>query len=407
MKLLYPEFIFLMLVPSVVLMYLIITNKDNLSKVFDNKMIEKLTIKNITKKTKLILLFVALFLMIIAMARPVIEKSKLESPKEKILFVIDMSCFEKAKKIIKTTLEPNLNIKAGIICFDNKNAYLISPFSADFLALKEALDLYRFKTETSELKYAIKGIKSLPPCEKIFLLTNKKESKTLKTDNILMIDVSSVSKIDISHQEKKQVAIYYELYPFFLIGAISLLFISYFNGFAGLIIIFFPIVLKAYVFDFELIENGKRAYKLGNYEIAKECFEKVAKRKKNKESFYNLGNVYYKLRKYKKAIYYYTLSKSKDKNFQAKVFYNIGNCYFMLERFSKACLFYQKALSLKYDKKFYKNYLIAKKKSKKKPLQKTSLQKKEITTIKRKDKKAKSAPFDLNSFYPAPLLGIE
>ena len=79
-----------------------------------------------------------------------------------------MSCFEKAKKIIKATLEPNLNIKAGIICFDNKNAYLISPFSADFLALKEALDLYRFKTETSELKYAIKGIKSLPPCEKIF-----------------------------------------------------------------------------------------------------------------------------------------------------------------------------------------------------------------------------------------------
>ena len=83
MEFLYPEFILYMVPPALVLLYLVITNKSSIERIFSEKVLRYLKIEQgLPKRFRLVLMFVALFLMIVAMARPVFNKGLVEVQKK-------------------------------------------------------------------------------------------------------------------------------------------------------------------------------------------------------------------------------------------------------------------------------------------------------------------------------------
>ena len=71
-----PQFFWALIIPFVIFAFLISTNKERLARIFDEKVLKRLsaTDESIPLAVRNILMLFALFLMIVAMARPVIEK---------------------------------------------------------------------------------------------------------------------------------------------------------------------------------------------------------------------------------------------------------------------------------------------------------------------------------------------
>lgn len=150
MQFLYPNVLFLMLIPVFLLMFLIITNKDSFQKYFSKEVLIKLSIANkyMGKTTRNIILFMALILMIISLARPVANEKEQSFKQEmaSIVVAIDVS-----KSMLASDLYPNRLIFAkqkllNLIELSKKNAiavilfakssFILSPVTQDFNSLK-------------------------------------------------------------------------------------------------------------------------------------------------------------------------------------------------------------------------------------------------------------------------------
>ncbi|BCD59742.1 MULTISPECIES: VWA domain-containing protein [unclassified Nitratiruptor] len=148
MKFLNFEFIPLMLLPSIVLLYLVLTNKSMVERIFEESVLSKLRIdQGLSKKMRLTLLFMALFTMILAMARPVYQKGVVEvqSLSANVAIALDISNSMKAKdyypdrlqfakKKIEEFIKESKNLSIALLAFADE-AYIVSPPSSD----KEAL----------------------------------------------------------------------------------------------------------------------------------------------------------------------------------------------------------------------------------------------------------------------------
>lgn len=147
MKFLYPQFLLLLLV-LIPLFYIAFKGKvKSLESIFSKEVLDKLLIKkqkSLSSKTRTILLLLALCLMIIALARPVLEDGKKEKQQVQgfdLLIGLDISKSMLAKDIFPSRLEyaksladkvidklPNANI--GVVAF-SKDTFLVSPLSED------------------------------------------------------------------------------------------------------------------------------------------------------------------------------------------------------------------------------------------------------------------------------------
>lgn len=78
MHFIYYQVLFLMLIPSFILMYLIITKKSKIENYFSKNALKKLSVSNkyFSNRTRNVMLFLALIFMIIALSRPVINEKK-------------------------------------------------------------------------------------------------------------------------------------------------------------------------------------------------------------------------------------------------------------------------------------------------------------------------------------------
>ena len=101
MHFLYPEFIYLMLVPAMLLMYLIATNKDSVERVFDADVLERLRIHGdaLGRMGHNALAFVAFFFMALALAQPVIDRAeeRVATPGNDLAIALDLSRSMSAK----------------------------------------------------------------------------------------------------------------------------------------------------------------------------------------------------------------------------------------------------------------------------------------------------------------------
>ncbi len=150
MILLRPDYIVFMMIPALILFFFIITHKNNISAIFDEKMLEKLTFDNgsLGRMGRNFMLFAALFLMIIALSRPAIEKGdvKIKSKKIDLLIALDISKsmlasdiypnrLEFSKKKIYEFVDSFKEANVGVIAFSSEG-FLVSPMTQDSATLK-------------------------------------------------------------------------------------------------------------------------------------------------------------------------------------------------------------------------------------------------------------------------------
>ncbi len=145
-----PEYLTMMLIPTLILFYFIISNKSALDTYFDKKVLEKLRFDNdaLGKIGRNMMLFVALIMMIVALARPVLEKGKVQIKTKSIdmMVALDISksmlaadfypsrlAFAKKKfvELVESFKEANI----GVVAFASEG-FLVSPMTQDSTTLK-------------------------------------------------------------------------------------------------------------------------------------------------------------------------------------------------------------------------------------------------------------------------------
>ena len=199
-----PEYLLFMMIPLVILFYFIVTGKSQVQTIFDEKMLEKLTVDNdsLGRVGRNIMLFAALFLMIIALARPVFPKGEIKAAAQKIdlLIALDISKsmlatdrypnrLEFAKKKIYELLDKFEEAHVGVIAFAD-DGFLVSPITEDKETLKYLID----NLNTNAL--STNGTNLLVPVEKAAEFMKNTEEK------ILIIFTDGGDKEDFSKEIK-------------------------------------------------------------------------------------------------------------------------------------------------------------------------------------------------------------
>ncbi len=144
---------------------------------------------------------------------------------------------------------------------------------------------------------------------------------------------------------------YFELFYLFLIISFISFSLSIFNiKFKNFtILLLFLIIPKANssIIDFYHIQEFKKSYEKGDYNSSINSLLNIDD---SYQKFFNLGNSYYYLREYKKAVESYERVVGGGKDFRAKAFFNMGNSYFKAEKYQEAIESYTKSLILNYDR---------------------------------------------------------
>ena len=150
MTFVYPHLFWMLLVPFVVFAVLIATNRERLSRVFDAKVLERLSAdgESMPQRLRNIILMTAVFLMIVALARPVVEKGeeKVQIKGLTLLTALDISGsmrsrdvypnrLEFAKKKMMALFDAMPSDEIGVMAFAY-NAFVLAPFTSDKETLK-------------------------------------------------------------------------------------------------------------------------------------------------------------------------------------------------------------------------------------------------------------------------------
>ena len=154
MSFIYLNVLFLMLIPSFILMYFILTKQSKLNTYFSKNALEKLSVSNqyFSNKSRSITLFLALIFMIIALARPVTNEkiNDIESQLNAVVIAIDVSKsmnaidiypnrLEFAKRKLLDIIDTSNTEAIGVILFA-KSSFLLSAVTQDLASLKLLLN---------------------------------------------------------------------------------------------------------------------------------------------------------------------------------------------------------------------------------------------------------------------------
>ena len=146
----HPYLFWLMVIPFVIFAFLISTNKERLSRIFDEKVLKRLSASDESMPLMLrnIIMFLAIFLMIVALARPVVEKADqtVEVKGLTLLTALDISGSMRSKDVYPNRLtfaKKKLNEffddmpsdDIGVVAFAH-NPFVLAPFTSDKETLK-------------------------------------------------------------------------------------------------------------------------------------------------------------------------------------------------------------------------------------------------------------------------------
>ncbi len=154
MSFVYPMLFWMLMIPFAVFVFLILTNKERLSRIFDENVLARLSADSdaMPQRVRNIVILAAVFLMIVALARPVIDKGeqKIEVEGLSLLTALDISGsmrskdlypnrLEFAKKKMEAFFDAMPGDEIGVIAFAY-NAFVIAPFTNDKETLKMMVD---------------------------------------------------------------------------------------------------------------------------------------------------------------------------------------------------------------------------------------------------------------------------
>ena len=150
MEFAYPYLFWVMIVPFVLFAVLVSTNKERLSRIFDAKVLERLSAGDESMPLRLrnIILFSAIFFMIVAMARPVVDKGEktVEVKGLTLLSALDISGSMRSKDVYPNRLafaKKKMNAffdampadEIGVAAFAY-SSFVLAPFTSDKESLK-------------------------------------------------------------------------------------------------------------------------------------------------------------------------------------------------------------------------------------------------------------------------------
>ena len=421
----YPQVFLFMFFPAIVFFYLMLTNKKKKKSVFAKDVLDKLILANksfLKPKSRMILLFASLILMIIAFARPVIDKGekKIFSKGLEIIAGIDISKSMDTQDIYPNRLKASFNRvktllknlhpadKIAIFSFA-KESFLISPLTTDKNIAKYLLSFFdtsKIKDKSSNLQTALKSTKYLSKEKNPILIlfsdgdegdlkdvidfakknsikvyaigmATQKGGVVPKTKDELLKDkngnivFSSLNKnlknlslqtggayincsfddvLQILKQIRKDtkttsitqdtIRDFTELFYYPLFLALVLLLISFSSIPKKILAIWIVLLLteqKGYCisFDFKTMSKAKELYRAKKYQQAIINYEKLSHLSKTQEAakLHNIGNCYFKIKDYKKAIKYY--QKSLKNSFNKDTKFNLELAKKMLKKQSK------------------------------------------------------------------------
>ncbi len=154
MSFVHPYLFWILVIPFVLFAFLISTNKERLSRIFDEKVLARLsaTDETIPLMLRNVMMFLAIFLMIVAMARPVIEVGDkvVEVKGLTVLTALDISGSMRskdiypnrltfAKKKMNTLFDAMPSDEVGVMAFAY-SPFVLAPFSSDKETLKMMVD---------------------------------------------------------------------------------------------------------------------------------------------------------------------------------------------------------------------------------------------------------------------------
>ncbi len=204
-------------------------------------------------------------------------------------------------------------------------------------------------------------ISKINPILKDFALKSGGRYYELKNSstNVAQQIISDIkSSKDKNKQNNIKVQSFKELFYIPLIFAIISFFIAVtklHQLYIFLPFVFLPHQLHSSILDFYHLNKANNLFKEAKYIQSAKEFSKLSP---SIESYYNQGVAYYKAKRYRVAIEYFSQIKSKNKKIKQKLLYNMGNCAIKLKRYDRAKIYYKKALNLGYDEDSFYNLLL-------------------------------------------------
>lgn len=358
-----------------VLFVVLFSHKNPKFAIFDEILLEKLKEKNTYKQEiRLILLFLAMSLVVVSLARPVFLQKT--SDKKNLVLLLDASLSMMAKDVLPNRFNASiaqikklldLNEKQALVIY-TKDCYVASGFTHDkdfLLKVARSANPYEMPSQGSDLTTALEcvgqyfgkaqivvfsdgGGLDLKRAKKISQKYNlrifviklpyklsriptqdghflhEKNAPVLSKFNEDLSRLSAFTGGTVSTNTPKllqqissqSTQIRQELFVYFLIAAIFCLWFAFFSTPAIFVLmLMLPIDARAFSLD------------LGAELRAREFYEN---------------------HKYQEAIKMYLSIKDASKKQEQRIFYNIANAHFMLKNYQKAARFYERAL--KYGK---------------------------------------------------------
>ena len=200
MQFLYPNVLFFMLVPILILFFLIITKKSKFEKIFHQNILNKLTISssNLTIKSRNIILFLALIFMTISLSRPVTNEKEQNINQELIPLVIAIDVSKSmlaqdiypnrllmAKNKIKNLIKLPNELTIGVIIF-GESSFILSPLTNDFTSLGFIIENFDYNLNINNGSNIFSALEA-----------SNKLLKEYKTKNVILLsDGGSSEKYD-------------------------------------------------------------------------------------------------------------------------------------------------------------------------------------------------------------------
>jgi len=154
MEFVYPQFFWGMIIPFIIFVFLVTTNRDKISRIFDKEILERLRADSdaMPNSVRNFILFLAVFLMIVALSRPVIPKGEKVINLKGVSAVVALDIsgsmrsediypnrLEFAKKKIAELLDAMPNDEIALSAFAS-GAFVLAPFTSDKATLKQLIE---------------------------------------------------------------------------------------------------------------------------------------------------------------------------------------------------------------------------------------------------------------------------
>ena len=154
MSFMHPYLFFMLIIPFIAFVYLVLTNKDGVERVFSKKVLERIKVEGggLSNRARNILFFLSIFMMIIAISHPYILKGDKDIKLEglNVAIALDISNSMRSKDLYPNRLEfAKLKIKSFLNALPedeitlytfSDSVYLVSPSSSDKETLNQVVE---------------------------------------------------------------------------------------------------------------------------------------------------------------------------------------------------------------------------------------------------------------------------